>query len=358
SQAVKNAMTYNIWVSTSPGIDCTSPPAATYSTGPLKTSYVDTNIVQWTTYYYVITAVNNSVFPAEESACSNEASAAAIEPAWTLLSVCGEDSNHYLPPADPSRFNRPMDAVVDSDGYVYVADTDNHRVKKINLDCVYKSHWGGLGNANGEFKKPTGIALYNDEIYVVDNYDRVQVFTKGGVYKRKWYVQFPLDIEVDPGGTVYVSTEADSIMTYNTTGTYLGKFTVYNPRGIAVDGAFLYVASASDNTVKVIDPGTGLVDKTLGSSGTGFGQLVFPYDVDVDPSGVIFVADGLQNDRIQMFNADGSVNNVIPASCPASSMHTECYMDKPLGVGLAPTGELVVMDTYGGRVLIFSPPPP
>lgn len=355
SQAVQDALTYNIWASTSPGIDCAAAPSS-YSAGPGTTTYTDSAVTPWTTYYYRVIAVNNSVAPAEESECSNEASATPMEPGWVLIAVCGDSSGGYLPPSDLSRFNRPMDAVIDSDGYVYVADTDNHRVKKMTLGCTYMGHWGQLGANNGEFKEPSGIALYNDELFVVDNYSRVQVFDKNGNYKRNWAVQYPIDIEVDSGGTVYVSTEMDSVMKYDTDGVYLGKIDVIYVRGIGVDDTYLYAASAADDDVKLIDPGSGAVVGAIGSSGSAYGQFIYPYDVDVNASGTIFVADGYTNNRIQMMDSGGTMENVIPGSCDADAEERNMY--KPFGVGLAPTGELAVMDTYNSRVLIFSPPPP
>ena len=47
---------------------------------------------------------------------------------------------------------------------------------------------GGIGNRNGQFDEPHGIAIKSSGlVYVADTRnDRIQVFTSGGVYSDQW----------------------------------------------------------------------------------------------------------------------------------------------------------------------------
>ena len=65
-----------------------------------------------------------------------------------------------------------------SDGSVYVADMDNHRMQKFTSEGVFVGKWGTQGTGDGEFDEPRGVAVASDgSVYVADsdNY-RVQKF--------------------------------------------------------------------------------------------------------------------------------------------------------------------------------------
>ena len=71
---------------------------------------------------------------------------------------------------------------VASDGtYVYVSDTDNHRIQVFDLEGVFQYSFGEEGENAGQFNQPRGIVVKDGWLYVVDtNNSRVQVFTLDG----------------------------------------------------------------------------------------------------------------------------------------------------------------------------------
>ncbi|MEW5947732.1 MAG: S8 family serine peptidase [bacterium] len=344
--------TFNVYRSLSASGVCDPGNLYVTGVGPATSTYTDTAVTSWVTYYYVVTAVNPNALPTpEESECSNVASAVAMEPAWTLLRKCGENPTEYLPPWHTDRFNRPMDAVVDPAGFIYVADMDNHRIKKIDMNCVYITHWGTLGPEDGNFRQPMGIAYSGGELYVVDNYNRVQVFDTNGVFLRKWDVSAPVAIEA-AAGALFVTTSNWKIKKYDSVGTLLDTFTLKDPKGIAADASGnLYVATWDDSTIRKLDS-SGAAVATYGAFGSAYGQTRYPFDVDLDSAGNMIIADGTYNNRVQIWKPDGSIDNVIH---PKSNDYAT--LNGPMGVAVASTGELVVMDTDNSRVLIFQPPP-
>ena len=47
--------------------------------------------------------------------------------------------------ASSSQFNQPFFIEVGDDGYLYVSDTSNHRIKKYTRDLVYVRSYGSYG---------------------------------------------------------------------------------------------------------------------------------------------------------------------------------------------------------------------
>jgi len=122
-------------------------------------------------------------------------------------------------------FNAPYGVDIDKDGYVYVADTENHKIKKYSSTGNLLLEYGGQGQGNGQF-------LY------------------------------PCDVAVDPNKNVYVAdTENHRVQKFNSTGRYLTSFgslgnadgQFFAPRGVFVSqSGYLYVVGA-DNKIQKFD---------------------------------------------------------------------------------------------------------
>ena len=66
---------------------------------------------------------------------------------------------------------------MDSDGNIYVADALANRIQIFSQSGDFLLEFGQTGSKPGEFNMPTGLAIWDDRIYVADSYNqRVQVF--------------------------------------------------------------------------------------------------------------------------------------------------------------------------------------
>ncbi|MFH0952626.1 MAG: T9SS type A sorting domain-containing protein [Patescibacteria group bacterium] len=76
------------------------------------------------------------------------------------------------------QFNYPHGVAIASDGNVYVADYNNHRIQVFTADGTFVSKWGEQGSGDGQFNFPHGVAITtNGNVYVVDNSNhRIQEF--------------------------------------------------------------------------------------------------------------------------------------------------------------------------------------
>jgi DNA-binding beta-propeller fold protein YncE len=93
-----------------------------------------------------------------------------------------------------AQFNHPWGVAADGNGNLYVAESGNHRIRKIVIatgavttiaGTAVKADLGNMigGYADGpplsaQFNLPTGIALYGGKFYVTDyNNNRIRVIT-------------------------------------------------------------------------------------------------------------------------------------------------------------------------------------
>ncbi|MEA3397121.1 MAG: NHL repeat-containing protein, partial [Chloroflexota bacterium] len=164
----------------------------------------------------------------------------------------------------------PGDVAIDKKGFVYVADTFNHQIKKFKLDYNLKKVFGRHGEQSGQFIKPSSIAVGPDNlIFVADMMNnRIQVFDSNGKFIRTWgsygkeYGQLanPLAIDVDNNGIVYVADMNNRITSFTSDGKVIdvfgkggvniGEFSY--PAALVYDNetGFLYVADKNNNRIQ------------------------------------------------------------------------------------------------------------
>ncbi len=91
------------------------------------------------------------------------------------------------PGGGETHFNRPQDVAFLEDGSIFVADSDNSRVVKLDAEGAFVTSWGEPGNGRGEFDAVHAVATDSiGRIYVADrDNDRVQVFNE--TTRSVWY---------------------------------------------------------------------------------------------------------------------------------------------------------------------------
>jgi prepilin-type N-terminal cleavage/methylation domain-containing protein len=210
----------------------------------------------------------------------------------TVSTFAGSGTAGYLDgTGTAAQFNQPYGLAFDSTGNLYVADLQNHRIRRITPSGVVTTFAGSgvNGNVNGtgtaaQFNYPAGIAVDSaGNVYVADN---------GNRRIRK----------ISPGGVV--TTLAGSGAAGFADGT--GVAALFNgPTGIAVDSAAnVYVADRGNHRIRKITPG-GVVTTIAGTGVLGFAdglgstaQFYNPSDMGIDSTGNIYVADQ-SNHRIR-----------------------------------------------------------
>lgn len=130
------------------------------------------------------------------------------------------------------------------------------------------------------------------------------------------YLKAPEDVSVLPDGTFYVTDwENDYVKKIDSTGTEVlsigttgsGNGQLDRPRGVVhkPDGSEIYVLDSGNNRVQRFSGVDGSYIGQWGSSGSGNGQFNLPNDITLDSAGNVYVTDKY-NDRIQVFSSTGT----------------------------------------------------
>jgi N-acetylneuraminic acid mutarotase len=206
------------------------------------------------------------------------------------------------------QFNQPMGVVLDSLGNIYIADKENHRIQKWDVNGVYVGWIGGgvdgwqtgaapaSGNGSGSFHFPMDVAVdSSDQIYVADTWNwRVQKWDSFGNFVG-W---------IGGGADGWQTGPAPA-----SDGVEFGEFReVFGVSLDASDNVYaansgahsVYKWDASGSPVGWIGNGqygwqTGSV---TGTNGDALGYFEWPWDMAVGPDGKLYIAD-TYNSRIQ-----------------------------------------------------------
>jgi sugar lactone lactonase YvrE len=241
-----------------------------------------------------------------------------------------------------AQFNYPYSVGVDSSGNLYVADTNNHRIRKITSEGVVSTFAGNSqGNSDGPgtnaaFNLPYGLAVDSaGVVYVADSYNNSirKITSEGVVSTFATGFNVPIAVAVDSSGNVYVSDHGNhrirKITSEGVVSTLAGSYGSGDglgtnagflyPWGVAVDSVGnVYVADQGNARIRKITSG-GLVTTMAGSSGgyqdgTGTNaRFSGPYGILVTSSGVLYVTE-TENDRIRRLTvgADPNIYGGIP----------------------------------------------
>ena len=233
-----------------------------------------------------------------------------------------------------AQFIDPYDVAIGPDGLVYVAD--GHRIRVIGSDGHVATFAGGgdAGFGDGQaraarFDSPSGLAFdRHGTLYVAD--------TGNNAIRR-----------ISPAGEVSTIAAGPA----NGAADQAGQDTLFNgPIGIAVDAAGqIFVADTYNDRIRRIagnGVATTVAGSTRGSADGAAGDARFdtPTGLAIDGSGTLYVAD-TGGDRVRVVTPDGSVSTLI------DSTHG---LGRPLGVAIAPTGELYIT-TEDGRIFERAP---
>ena len=260
-------------------------------------------------------------------------------------------------PATAAHLNAPHDLLLDPDGNLLIADTFNHRIRRIDKDGVITTI---AGNGKSDYSTASAPALEvslnnpqslsldrHGNLFIADTYNHVirrldrttgllSTFAgsqaglagdKGPATKAQ--LNLPQAVAIAEGGAVYISDSANSRI-----------------RRVQTDGAI--------HTVAGFGPGSG-------EGGAGFSgdngpaekaRLFSPTDLKFNSAGQLYLADA-GNNRIRLIT-HGLILTIAGNGKPAFSgdngKATQASFNTPAKVLPAPDGSLYIADRVNRRV--------
>lgn len=213
-------------------------------------------------------------------------------------------------PALNAEVSIPFGVAVDSFGNLFIADSDNGRIRKVGSNGIITTVAGsGTNGFSGDGGPATNAALsfpfavapdHQGNFFIVDYENmRIRKVDANGIITT-----------VAGGGT---NTSGDGGPATNVSLAY--------PRGIALDSlGDIYIAEAVSNRIRMVNPG-GIITTIAGTGTSGFSgdggpatnaTLSFPFGVALDQFGNLFVADQ-GNGRIRKIGTTGIITTVAGA---------------------------------------------
>ena len=188
----------------------------------------------------------------------------------------------------PAVFNSPTDVITDENGdYLYIIDTGNHVVRRMNLSTTDDKPDGeirtfvGYPESSGSQDGVGRAARFNSPKRGIRLGDKLYITDTGNHLIRK--------IDMSTGEVTTLAGEA-GIAGWTDTGEGSNGTAMFNsPGDITTDGSFLYVADTGNHAIRKIDLSTGVVETVIGIRGSsGLVDSVDGAPLFKSPEGIVW----------------------------------------------------------------------
>jgi Bacterial Ig-like domain (group 3)/NHL repeat len=262
-------------------------------------------------------------------------------------------------PATAAFLDTPTGVAVDSSGNVYIADSHNHRIRRVSGGTITTIAGTGAPGYSGDSGVATAAQLSLPSAVAVDSSGNVYIADTNNQRIRK------------VSGTTITTIAGDGEELLAGDGAAASAAVLDTPTGVAVDaGGNVYVADRHNQRVRMITP-TGTISTIAGSGAPGFSgsfsgdgasantaTLARPSGVSVDSAGNIYISD-TDNQRIRQVS--GTTIATVAGSNQQgfggdSGPAINAILNSPRAAAPDASGNLTIADRLNERLRIAALP--
>ena len=334
-----------------------------------------------------------------------------------ITTMAGNGSSGYSGdggPAMNASLNTPSGIAMDASGNLYIADTWNCVIRKVAANgiittvagiCNSWDYSGDSGPAtNASLMLPEGVAVdTSGNLYIADteNYVIRKVDTNGiittvagngssgyaddGGPATNASLSWPYSVAVDTSGNLYIvdsdndvirKVDTNGIITtvagngnydYSGDGSMATNASLAYPFGVAVDtSGNLYIVDSDNDVIRKVDT-NGIITTVAGNGSSGYAgnggpatnaSLMLPEGVAVDTSGNLYIVDS-DNDVIRKVDTNGIITTVAGNGSLGYSGDggpaTSASLKWPEGVAVDASDNLYIADTCNNVIREVNP---
>jgi trimeric autotransporter adhesin len=307
-------------------------------------------------------------------------------------------------PAVEARLNSPWDVAVDSTGNLFIADTWNHRIRKVTVSGVISTVAGSEQGFSGDggpavsarLNQPTAVKVDSGGLLIADAGNAlvrkvspagtISTVAGGGVAgfggdsgpATLAKLDGPLSVRLDSAGNLFIADHNNERVRKVTPGRVISTVAgggsdplgdggaatsvwLNRPAGVAVDRAGnLFIVENRRHRVRKVTPG-GVIGTVAGNGPTGFSGdggpaisagLFYPTAVAVDSAGNLYIADS-ENSRVRKVTPAGIISTVAGGGTDGlgnAGPATSATLKSPVGLALDSAGNLFIADAADSRI--------
>ena len=282
--------------------------------------------------------------------------------AWSLLllsllsiSTQGQTITTWFGDGTESVLHAPSGLFIASGDTVYIADTGNHRIRRIDPTGSSTIVAGnGIAGFSGDNNPAAAAQLHSPSSVFVDSTGSLYIADRDNHRIRK------------VAGSTITTVAGSGTPGFSGDGSPAASARLHSPSSVFVDSTgSLYIADRDNHRIRKVDP-AGIITTVAGNGQRGFfgddlpateATLAFPAAVWVDTAGIIFVADRF-NQRVRKVYPDSIITTIAGRGefgfSGDGDLAPTASFKSPIAIFGDSTGSLYIADQGNNRIRLVN----